>query len=121
MKSFPLATVAIAIASLVGSVAIAQEARDKVRQAVEEAGQGRCSDVLSAQLKEACVQQVEKTAEVLQTLGPITDFSFRGVETVKSGQAEAYVVTYERAKLLWLATLAPDGRLNGLWSPGPAE
>ena len=106
---------------LLPATAGAQQAQAKVRQAVEEAAQGRCSDILSTPLKSACDQQIAQTAEVLQSLGPIKAFEFRGMEQGPNGEAESYVATYESVRLVWMATTTPDGKLNGLWSPGRLE
>lgn len=99
----------------------AQGAAGKVRQAIEETTNGKCSDVLSTMVKYACEQQSARMAETFKRLGRITDVSFKGLEATPNGQAEVYLATHQNGKMMWMVVVAPDGKLSTFWSPGPTQ
>lgn len=99
----------------------AQQAESEVRRAIQEAVQGRCSDVLSTMLKYTCEQQMPQAASTYKALGQLQGLAFRGYEATPAGQAEVYLATHAHGKMMWAAIKASDGKLTTLWSPGPTR
>lgn len=99
----------------------AQDAAGKVRQAIEESANGKCSDVLSTMVKYACDQQATQMAATFKALGKLSDVTYKGVETMPNGKAEVYLATHQNGKMMWMVVVAPDGKLSTFWSPGPTQ
>ncbi|CAK9889533.1 hypothetical protein ABE525_12365 [Pseudomonas wadenswilerensis] len=101
------------------SLARAEHLEGQVREAIEAAMQGECSEVLSTMVKASCEGQIDRMTQALSQLGPLASVEFKGNEDTPSGSAEVYQATHANGKMLWLAIKAPSGKLSMFWSPGP--
>lgn len=100
--------------------AYGQSAGPKVKQALEDAANGQCSSVLSPLVKQSCETQIQNMAATLKKLGKLESLSFKGMENLpQGGNAEAWEAVHQNGRMLWLARLSSDDKLNVFWTPGP--
>jgi hypothetical protein len=112
-----LRRVFFASALLLASSCYAQKAQDMVQQSIEAAMRGQCSDVLSIMVKTACENQMPGMQQKISQLGKLKKVSYKGIENTPQGPVEVYLADHEAGKMIWMAVVAPDGKLSTLWAP----
>ena len=82
---------------------------------------GECPATLMApDMKADCDRQLPAFKETLIKLGPLKVANFQGMETINSGPAEVYRVTFAHGDMTWIINTQEDGRIRVLWAPnGP--
>lgn len=111
---------AILVGLVLGSFAttsFGQSLEEKVKTALSDVAQGKCSqDLLAPMLRAACDSQPQ-TKTHLGGLGAIESLESYGVQAFPNGsKPTVFRVTFEKGIMTWAAEEAPDGKLAILWS-----
>jgi hypothetical protein len=81
---------------------------------------GECPDALmAAALKAECEQNLPTFVDILKRLGSIQAAQFQGTETIPSGPAEIYKVTFANGDMTFIINTLDDGRAMTLIAPDP--
>jgi len=105
--------------SAAGASAAAPAGADGVllQKALEANAQGNCpADLMAADLRTACLQQIVDIQPMMSAKGKITRLEFLGAQTNPAGQVETWLVVYEHGAQLWTISVGPDGKISGMFS-----
>jgi hypothetical protein len=118
MKFAQLAWMAAAVIAF-SDVSSAQQAENAVRQAIDDAIAGKCSDVLSITVKFQCQKTLPAIKERMKQLGALKSVTFQGMDQAPNGvPVEVYLADHAQGQIQWLAKVGPDGKLIIFWSAG---
>ena len=112
----PAAAMAQAAASATSSAPAGADGA-LLQKALEANARGDCpADLMGADLLVACHQQISVIQSMLSAKGKITRLEFLGTQQGPGGQAETWLVVYERGAQLWGVSVGPDGKIAGMFS-----
>jgi hypothetical protein len=94
--------------------------RTKLTDALSETAKGNCSeDLLAPMVLDACEQQLSRMKPMLESLGPIKNVRYRGLDQLPNGvQVEVYRVVFTSGQMTWVVAAGPNGKLTVLWTQG---
>jgi hypothetical protein len=114
---------ALKLAVLLGlaSASAAQESPSRgglLLSAIRAVANGQCQpDRMSDVLLRACNEALPSMQLRLSMLGEPLEAVYKGTQATPGGDADVFVVRFQRGYMNWIIGTAPDGKINVLWTP----